>query len=280
MKKCSSCGKPNKEYEIFCKYCGNELNLFAGSCPRCKAPLEPLVKFCKKCGYDVSKPNNNYINPQNKPDKKLIIVFAVVGSIILIAIIVLLILVYKPSDNTSAIPTTVIDASASKTTNTIEESLGSNTGNIDTTVPSGSETTSIPQETSKDYKYILGDYRGFNIREDGDKFLKRINIFENGDYIRIECYSEKNDAPELEDYPSGVVDIPKNEIIISNNMISLDFYYEVDFRPKEDKIGYFDMKLKFYLDNTNMLEGIIYYNATFMNGKTVSHTYTFELERY
>jgi len=279
MKKCSACGKSNKEYEIFCKYCGNELNLFAGSCPRCKAPLEPLVKFCKKCGYDVSKPNNNFVNHQNKPDKKLIIAIATVGSVILITIIVLLILVYKPTDNTSAIPTTVIDVSASNTTNTIEENQGGNTGNINTTV-FPEETTSISQETSMDYKYILGDYRGFNTREDGDKFLKRINIFENGDYIRIECYSEKNDAPELEDYPSGVVDIPKNEIAISNNRIPLDFYYEVDFRPKEDKIGYFDMKLKFYLDNTNILEGIISYNAAFTTGKKVSHTYTFELERY
>lgn len=275
MKKCSSCGTFNKEYDIFCKYCGNELNLFVQSCPRCKTPVEPLVKFCKKCGYDVSKLNKQHINPQNKSDKKLIIAIAAVSSIILISIIILFVFIYKPTVKIPVISTTIVDpfdTYASETTN--PEKLP------DTPKSSESEITSASEETTQDYKYILGDYRGLNIREDGDKFLKRINIFENGDYIRVECYSEKNDAPKLEDFPSGVVDIPKNEIRMSNKRITLDFNYEVDFRPEEDKIGYFDMRLKFYLDEPDILEGVTYYNAKFMNGKTISHTYTFELERY
>jgi len=269
MKKCSSCGKPNNEKEIFCKYCGNELNSLAGSCPKCKAPLVPMARFCKKCGYDFSLLGNKYINIQNKTDKKLIIIISVVGSVILATIIILLILVYRPAVNTSS----------SKTTTASTQSQGSNSAHTSTTVPQKTETTSAASETLWDYTPILGDYRGYNIREDGGKYLKRINILENGDYIRIECYSEKNDAPELEEYPNGVVDIPKNEIVLSGNTISLAFYYEVDFRPKEDKIGYFDMKIKFYPDNTNVLDGTLDYDAEFMNGKKVSHTYTFALDK-
>jgi len=55
--KCPECNFENREYAIFCKECGNNLEL---ACSGCGAVYEAGSKFCDECGYSLTQ--NSQIN--------------------------------------------------------------------------------------------------------------------------------------------------------------------------------------------------------------------------
>lgn len=260
-------------------------------CSNCGQKIDYRERFCSKCGAPTEK-----TLPAKKGLSSMAIKLIFMGIIVMIAAVILVV-VFLVRDVPSE-PAIVDESSKKVGEPTLEEELVEETAveepgvegdkkesssleeNNETEVTGvvDEEFMDLEQEQQEPWEYIIGDYKGVQVREqDSAVFLKRINIVDNRKNIRIDCYSQ--DKGVLEDEPKGIVYIPKDDIEIVDNEINIDFKYMVDYRPGENKIGYFNMYLTLDLDNPDVLQGVNYYNVDFLDGKFREYTFSLELEK-
>jgi len=247
-------------------------------CPNCGNKIDYGEKFCSKCGA---------LNEKFSPTRKGLSLkaknFISIGSVLFIAVVIVVVfflfkgLPFKRAVSDESSETVEIVKEEEKEISSPEVD---NKTNNKTNVSRSDDEESIEaeQEQKEPWEYIIGDYSGVQVREeDSAIFLKRINIVDDGRNVRIEFYSQ--DEGVLEDKPNSIVYIPKNDIEILNNEINIDFEYTIDYRPDENKIGYFDIYLTVDLNSPNILKGVNYYTADFLNSRFSEYVFRFELEK-
>jgi uncharacterized membrane protein YvbJ len=62
--KCPKCRFENEEDAIFCRKCGNKLEVV---CPKCARNLAPDSEFCDKCGYSLKESKEVFSIDYSKP---------------------------------------------------------------------------------------------------------------------------------------------------------------------------------------------------------------------
>lgn len=243
-------------------------------CPNCGSKINYGEKFCSKCGALTEK-FFSFKKGLSLKAKNLISI----GSVLFIAVmIVVVFFLFRVLPSKRAVFDK--DSETVETAKENENEIYSPEVNDKTNSSGFDDEVSIEAEQieKEPWEYIIGDYSGVQIREEDNAiFLKRINIVDDYGNIRIDSYSQ--DEGVLEDKPNSIVYIPKDDIEIVNSKINIDFEYTVDYRPDENKIGYFDMYITIDLNNPNILKGVDYYTADLLNGRFINYIFKFELEK-
>jgi len=246
-------------------------------CTNCGTKIDPGERFCSNCGASIVKtsPGKKGISSKAMSIMIPIVIVIIMGGIFAAVFL----LKGVPSDSV------VVNGNTNKNeeNKVIEENENGIESPVDNdeneiTELSSEESINFKQEQKQPWEYLIGDYIGVQVREkDSTIFLKRINIVDDWENIRIDCYSQEKGV--LEDKPNGIVYISKDNIRIVDNEINIYSEYMVSYRPGERKIGYFDMHLTLGLDIPDVLTGVNYYTEDFLNGRTSEHVYMLELKK-